>query len=75
MSDSARWRPAQNGGFIDYRLKEILTRRYGPLPLRLKGKDLDFLDGVGMAGIHTRDVIEAIEKHGEIVIEREGVSE
>jgi hypothetical protein len=72
MSITARWRPAlRDGGFIDYRLKEILAKRFGSFPVRLQAKDLDFLDGVHMAGVHARDVMDAIEQHGLIIVELE----
>lgn len=73
MSTITRWRPKAIGGStVDYRLAEILRRRYGRGPITLRDNDLDFLDGVAMAGVPTaRDLMDAIEQHKEIVVESE----
>lgn len=77
MGATLRWKPLKPGKSLPVNapssFRDILGEAFGPDPWTLSSKDDQVLRGIYVACKDERkaldEIIEAIEKHGEIVIE------
>lgn len=66
-----RWRPEAIYPTIDYRMADILKKRFG-LPVTLTVGRVEFLAGCAAAGVPSaQELIDAIKEHEQIVVEPE----
>lgn len=73
MGCSLYWRPIPKKQYRvgEYQLRDILEKRYG-YPSELDCSDVTYLKALDDAGVEGADeLVEAIEKHGEIEIFKE----
>ena len=71
MSQSLRWRPVDGGKSLPDELKRVMQDNFlfNGGELSLHGEEISFIKGLSAAGTRgAKELLSAIEKHGEIVI-------
>lgn len=72
MGVNLYWRPINKGKVLPSRLKMILQNTENRFPLRVDGQSYDYFLGLKDAGIDgAEEVLDLIDKYGEIMLELE----